>query len=186
MIRRLPNAGGMARTRHILPAFGRRPHSIAGEALDSSTMADVLDIRVDDTVSIGGHPWAVIGTLTYRDDEGWTWQEHLVDAGGDRRWLSVEDDDGVEIVMWSPTNVTIEPGAREVIHDGQAYRLDEHGNATYVATGHTGTLPQGSSEYFDYAGRGGLSLGFERFGDGGWEMAVGTLIDPAQVQVLRP
>lgn len=149
-------------------------------------MADVLDIRVGDTVTIGGYRWAVIGSLTLRDDEGWTWQEHLLDAGGDRRWLAVEDDDGVEIVMWSPTNVTVEPGAHEMIHDGRSYHLDEHGSAAYIATGHTGTLPEGNLEYYDYAGKGGLALSFEHYGDSGWEMAAGTRVDPAQVQVLRP
>ncbi|MBX7160181.1 MAG: DUF4178 domain-containing protein [Acidimicrobiia bacterium] len=149
-------------------------------------MVDVLEIAVGDSVSIGGQPWTVIGSVTFRDDDGWTWQEHLLESGGERRWLAVEDDDGVEMVLWAPTNVTVAPGAHEMIHDGRSYQLDETGTASYVATGHTGTLPQGTLEYYDYAGRGGLALSFERFDGSGWEMTAGTAVDPAQVQVQRP
>jgi len=150
-------------------------------------MSSLTDIAVGDVAWAEERWWRVMGTVTFTDDEGWSWREHLLEAGdGQRRWLTVEDDDQLLVVLWAPyTSAAIEPGHHEVIHSGVSYTLHEYGRCSYTSEGRTGCLPSGMMDYYDYAARGGLWLSFERYDGSGWEMSTGVTVAPASVQVQR-
>ena len=142
----------------------------------------VRDLGVGAVVSYGGRDFVVRGTLAF-DQDGFTWQEHLLDDADIRRWLSVEEDEELEVVLWEQASAAgLTPGEPWVERGDVRYELDEHGEATFRAEGTTGTAPTGRVEYWDYAA-GDQRLSFERYGSGGWEVGVGTRVPDAGLDV---
>ena len=144
---------------------------------------DPREIKVGDILGIHGSDFVVRGTLRF-DQSGFTWQEHFIDDVHNRRWLSVEDDEGLELCLWERHAPGVgEPGSPEITVDGVAYRLTEHGTAAFTSEGATGVAPSGRAEYFDYAA-GDRRLSFERFGTDSWEVSTGQVLTVRDVQVF--
>jgi hypothetical protein len=144
---------------------------------------DPRQIKVGDILTIEGSDFVVRGTLRF-DQSGFTWQEHFIDDVHNRRWLSVEDDEGLELCLWERHDPGVgEPGAPEVTVDGVSYRLTEHGTAAFTSEGTTGVAPSGQAEYYDYAAD-DRRLSFERFGAVSWEVSTGRVLGVREVQVL--
>ena len=156
-----------AKGRGELPT-GPAPEPIGG--------AEVRALKVSDVVNYEGRDWIVEGTLRF-EQGGFRWQEHRLVDGPDALWLSVEDDEGTEVVVWQRLRGTaLEPGPATIEHDGVTYELDERGHANFTSEGTTGAAGGGRAEYADYAS-GGRRLSFERYGsDAGWEISVGRVI----------
>ena len=144
---------------------------------------DPREIKVGDVLSIDGSDFVVRGSLRF-DQSGFTWAEHFIDDVQNRRWLSVEDDEGLELCLWErQPAATVTPGASELEYANVTYRLDEHGNATFRSEGTTGTAPSGQVEYFDYQA-GDRRLAFEKFGTESWEVSAGRVLGGREVQVF--
>jgi hypothetical protein len=133
-------------------------------------------LKLGDVVNHDGRDWIVEGTLRF-EQGGFRWAEHRLVDGTDSLWLSVEDDEGIELVIWERLRgATLEPGPGSLEHGGVTYELDERGKANYTSEGVTGASGGGKAEFADYM-RGDERLSFERYGDdGGWEISVGTVI----------
>ncbi|MER7460341.1 DUF4178 domain-containing protein [Micromonospora sp. NPDC126480] len=137
-----------------------------------------------DIVEVRGVTYAVRGSI--RLVEGaWSWAEHLLDdAGGVRRWLSVEEDPELELVLWeAEPGATVTPGAPTIDFAGRRYSWDESGQARYTAVGTTGLDPSGTMRYHDYQAPGGARLSFEAYGEAGWEVARGEKLQRAEVMI---
>lgn len=147
------------------------------------TAADLRNLKVGDVVHHEGRDWIVEGSLRY-EQGGSRWEEHRLADGEDGMWLSVEDDEGLEIALWDRLRGSaLEPGAPSIDHEGVTYTLDERGHANFTAEGNTGTTPGGRMEYADYVA-GDRMLGFERFGDGSpWEVGVGRPVSEHEFDV---
>ena len=152
------------------------PPSPPGDPLRSDAgRSDPRRITVGDVVKYEARDFIVRGTLEF-DQDGFRWQEHFLDDLEVRRWLSVEDDEGLEIVLWeSLKGVDLQPGSRSLERDGITFTLEEHGRARFAARGTTGTAPSGNVEYYDYAS-GEDRLSFERYGEGPWEIGRGRVV----------
>ena len=148
----------------------------AGGGAARPASSGVRTLKPGDVVNYEAKDFIVEGTITFNED-GFVWHEHLIVDADDKRWLSVEDDEGLEVAIWTRlSGATLEPGPGTIEHDGITYRLDERGGATFTAQGSTGTGPSGRAEYADYQS-GENRLSFERYGaDGGWEISVGHVI----------
>jgi hypothetical protein len=133
-------------------------------------------LKLGDVVNHDGHDWIVEGTLRF-EQGGFRWAEHRLVDGTDSLWLSVEDDEGIELILWERLRgATLEPGPGTLEHGGVAYELDERGKANYTSEGVTGATGGGKAEFADYV-KGDERLSFERYGDGGgWEISVGRVI----------
>lgn len=144
---------------------------------------DPRKIKVGDVVAHEGRDFLVRGTLAF-DQDGFVWQEHHLDDTITRRWLSVEDDEELELCLWESVNAPeLQPGANELVHDGVTYRKDEQGRAMFTATGSTGTAPAGTAEFVDYEA-GAKRLSFERFGtEGDWEIGVGEVVNERTLDI---
>jgi hypothetical protein len=157
---------------------------------DQAGGADPHRLKPGDVVQMEGKDWVVRGSLSY-DEDGYRWQEHLLDASGVgaelRRWLSVEDTEGgTELVLWDRlTGTDLQPGGTEVVHDGVTYRRDETGRAGFSAVGTTGTAPAGTMEYADYRGA-QARLSFERWSSSGsWEVSTGRPVAATSLTILH-
>lgn len=151
--------------------------------------ADVLrgdprKLRPGDIVEIRQVPYTVRGSV-HLVEGGWSWAEHLLDdAGGVRRWLSVEEDPDLELVLWTTEpSATVTPGAPTLDVAGRRYSWDESGQARYTATAGTGLDPNGTMRYYDYQAPGGARLSFEAYGEAGWEVALGEKLHRAEVMI---
>lgn len=136
----------------------------------------VHSLKLGDVVNHDGADWIVEGTIRLVQD-GFTWQEHRLVDGERSLWLSVEDDEGLEVVVWERAPETgLEPGAGQLSHDGVSYELEERGKADFTAEGSTATATSGRAEFVDYAA-GDKRLSFERYGeDAAWEVGLGVVI----------
>ena len=139
---------------------------------------DVRRLTPGDVVNYEGTDFIVDRTMRF-DEDGFTWDEHLLDdaVGGRKLWLSVEDDDGLEVAVYERVDgADLTPEAAEVTVGGTTFKRDERGRATYRvervgdAAGESGTV-----EYADYAA-GDELLAFERYGTGSWEVSQGRKI----------
>lgn len=144
---------------------------------------DPRKIKVGDVVAHDGRDFLVRGTLDF-DQDGFRWQEHHLDDASVRRWLSVEDDEELELCLWTAVEApALTPGAGELTWDGTTYVRKEQGRATFTATGSTGTGPTGTVEYVDYAA-GARRLSFERFGSAGdWEVGIGEVVNERSLDI---
>ena len=139
---------------------------------------DVRRLKPRDVVAYEGTDYVIDRTVHF-DEDGFTWQEHLlIDAvSGKKLWLSVEDDEGVEVAIYEPLpGVDLEPGAGSVEHDGTTFTRDEQGTARFrIERSDAGTPESGQVQYADYSA-GDTLLSFEKYGSGGWEVSTGTTI----------
>jgi hypothetical protein len=133
-------------------------------------------LKLGDVVNYEGRDYIVEGTLRF-DQGGFRWHEHRLVDGEASMWLSVEDDEGLEIVVWRRLRgATVEPGPGTLEHGGVSYELDERGHASFTSEGVTGAPGGGKAEFVDYAS-GRRRMSFERYGDdGGWEISLGEVI----------
>jgi hypothetical protein len=167
-----------SRRRHPHPvAPGGTPAALGtGSTDDVGAVSDVRSLRSGDVVMYEGRDWIVEGTLRF-DQSGFEWAEHRLVDGADALWLSVEDDEGLEIVAWERLRgVALEPGPATLVHAGVTYELDERGRASFSSEGATGAPAGGVMEFADYEA-GDQRLSFERFGDdASWEVSVGRVV----------
>lgn len=146
---------------------------------------DPRRLRVGDIVEIRGVSYGVRGSLRFAEGD-WTWQEHLLDDTGEtKRWLSVEEDPDVELVLWTTVpDAEVTPGAATVSFDGRRFVSDERGAARFTSTGTTGLNPSGSMRYHDYESSDGALLSFESYGDSGeWEVSRGERLHRPEVMI---
>ncbi|MFE9694168.1 DUF4178 domain-containing protein [Micromonospora sp. NPDC005806] len=145
---------------------------------------DPRGLKPGDIVEIRQVPYTVRGSV-HLVEGGWSWAEHLLDdAGGVKRWLSVEEDPDLELVLWtSEPSATVTPGAPTLEVAGRRYHWDESGQARYTATGGTGLDPRGTMRYHDYQAPGGARLSFEAYGEAGWEVNLGEKLHRAEVMI---
>lgn len=135
---------------------------------------DVRTLGPGDVVAYDGTDFIVDRTMHF-DEDGFTWQEHLLaDPVASRKlWLGVEDDDGLEVTLWERLDgAALEPGPASVEHGGTTYRREEQGSARFrVEPGGE----QGTMQFADYSA-GDRLLAFERYGTGSWEVSTGQVI----------
>lgn len=145
---------------------------------------DPRALKPGDIVEIRTVPYTVRGSV-HLVEGGWSWAEHLLDdAGGVKRWLSVESDPDLEMVLWtSEPGATVTPGAPTLEIAGRRYNWDESGQARYTATEGTGLDPHGTMRYYDYQAPGGARLSFEAYGEAGWEVNLGEELRRAEVMI---
>lgn len=136
-------------------------------------------LKAGDVLDAYGETLMVRGTLRMREG-GYQWAEHLIDTGGGiRRWLSVEEDPDLELVLWKEVESEAPPpGPRTVELEGVTYRLRESGQAQYLSEASTGLATNGTVRYYDYEAATGAKLSYEDFrGNGNYEVATGRLLD---------
>lgn len=149
---------------------------------DGGTVADPRAIKVGDVVAWSGRDFIVRGTLEL-EEGGFRWHEHLLDDVEIKRWLTVEDDEDLELTLFQAVPAPeLLPGPPSLEYDGVTWTRTEHGQAGFTAVGTTGTGPAGRVEYYDYAS-GSRRLAFERWGSGSWEVSVGEVIPPAALDL---
>lgn len=168
--------------RQLPPGRGVKPMSAADEM--RALHGDVRRLSPGDVVNFELVDWLVDRTMTFTQD-GFEWQEHmLTDTDtGRKRWLSVEDDDGLQVAIYERLNgVELDPESRTLQHGDVAYTREERGQASFATRDESGPVDSGTVEYADYAA-GEQVLSLERYASQTWEVSVGRVISEHELDV---
>ncbi|WP_218882855.1 DUF4178 domain-containing protein [Spinactinospora alkalitolerans] len=149
----------------------------------AETSGDPTRIKAGDMLDFGTERTWIRGSLRLSEG-GYDWAEHFLEVEEGRRWLSVEEDPDVQMVMWTARpELDLTPHADTLELEGVRYRLVERGTASYRSEGTTGLRAQGGMDYADYEAPQGRHLAFERFDHGRWEPSLGVAVAPGSFTV---
>lgn len=158
--------------------------SPAGHLPAGSGDGNLLNLKINDIVTYFGTDYMLEGRLDYMED-GYTWVTYMLVDGDDVKWLSVEDDDQLEVSLWEEVeDLQVAQNPPEFLeYRGERFRMKEKGRARVNQQGHTRNKMGMSVEYFDYDGDGDNMLSVERWG-GSVEVSIGQEIRPSTLDVL--
>lgn len=144
----------------------------------------IFDLQIGDIIQHMQVDWVVEGKLTYKIG-AYYWFEYLLQDKNKIAWLSVQEDDRVEVALLEPTNqldVSHTP-PQEINFAGDTYKCIDSGTARMTRTGLTMRRTAEKCEYFDYESANGGVLSIEIW-DGDIEVTVGEKINPRSLVIL--
>ena len=162
----------------------RRAPQLQGRTLFNLTTGDI--------VQHDGRYLVVEDRLLY-DDDGFQWLEYLLRDGTEGRWLSVCEDDWLEVSWLEDVPAAELEGLTAEFPDhvrcrGQLYHLKESGRASVTAAARVMNRRLTGCRYGDYEGADGRVLSLERWEEGDDpgppELSLGRRIDPAAPLLL--
>jgi hypothetical protein len=161
----------------------------------------LFDLELGDLVQFDGRDWFVENRLQYNEDD-FCWLEYLLRDGSSQGWLSVEEDDWLEL-SWFEACPTTEPLPRigwlqefpqQLSWQGRDYHLQGQGKARLESSLRVTAQPQETCRYGDYAAEDGGLLALELWPQGRGqgpnsnagelELSLGRRLEPASVAVL--
>lgn len=144
----------------------------------------IFNLEIGDIVQHMGLDWVVEGRLTYQVG-AYYWYEYLLQDKDKIAWLSVEEDDRVEVALLQPTNqldVSKDPPL-QLNFAGETYTCIDSGKARMTRTGLTMKRTAEKCQYFDYQSTDGRVLSVEVW-NGDIEVSVGEKISPRSLTIL--
>ncbi|MDX2245102.1 MAG: DUF4178 domain-containing protein [Leptolyngbyaceae cyanobacterium bins.302] len=149
-----------------------------------SLQRTIFTLQIGDIVQYEGADWVVEGRLTF-DDNGYSWFEYMLQDGDHVRWLSVEEDDRVEVCwMETASNLDISGNPpQRITHNGITYEKVEQGVARMQRIGTTLNKQAQICRYFEYSAANNQVLSVENWNDD-IEVSVGRQIRPSSLTLL--
>lgn len=143
----------------------------------------VFTLELGDVVQYDNVDWIIEDKLTYSDD-GWEWVEYLLQDGDRIGFLSVEDDDTLEVTFTEKvTDCPIDlPPPSQVTYRQQIFNRSETGTAT-LKRQRKPDRPAETCQYHDYSGPNGTIMSIEVWGRE-VEVSVGKTVRPYQLTFL--
>lgn len=168
----------------IVLVVRQRRLSPQNEQDSPSLKRNVFNLQIGDIVQYMERDWVVEGKLIY-EESGFSWSEYMLQDGDDLRWLSVEEDDTVEVQWLEPTQVLDISGEPppELTFAGETYYRQGSGVANMKRIGTVQRRNAEKCRYYDYEGEGENVLSIEDW-DGEIEVTVGRTIRPSDLSLL--
>ena len=152
--------------------------------IEGSEVGIGFNLEIGDIVQYLGTDWVVEGQLTY-NEVGFTWLEYMLHDADRISWLSVEEDDLLEVQWLEPTNA-LEVGSnppKELTFEGEVFRCVSSGVAVMKRKGNLQRRQSEECHYYDYEGPGDRVLSIEDW-DGEIEVTLGENIRPSSLSLL--
>jgi hypothetical protein len=166
----------------VLQQQGKLPNSKLKKELPTAER-NIFNLEIGDIVQYEGIDWFIEGKLIYNDGSD-SWFSYLLQDNEAICWLSVEEDDLVEVSIFHQRSGTIpQPLPTNINYLGENYNLSQSGTATMRRLGNTLNRHQQTCNYYDYKGNGNLRLSVEIW-DGDIEISVGQKINPRMLNFL--
>ncbi|MGO1058250.1 DUF4178 domain-containing protein [Planococcus sp. FY231025] len=142
------------------------------------------NLRVKDFVTYDLADYEVVGKIHY-NDSGYTWDAYQLASAGKSKWLSVEMDDELEVGIYEKIRIPgLEPGAKQIEHDGKTYYLEEQGQAYVTSQGRSENINGAEMDYFEYLDESGETfLSVEVWGSE-VEVSKGYSIEEYEITIL--
>lgn len=169
----------------ILQQQGKLPGTTSPAGHSPSPTRNIFNLQVGDIVQYMATDWVVEGKLIY-DEDGYVWYEYLLQDGERISWLSVDEDDTVEVALVEPTNqldISSLPPANPLTYGDETYRQVDSGSAQMSRVGATLRRTAERCDYYDYEGAGNKVLSIEVWGRD-MEVTVGEKINPRSLTLL--
>lgn len=145
----------------------------------------VHNLQIGDIVSYNLEDYLVVGYLVY-EDSGWRWKDYHLKSGNKHLWLSVEQDDELELGMFEmiPMPMSSRPG-NKISHGGKTYYLDEASDARIVTVeGEVGAAPGQWVNYWDFWDEAEEECISVEEWDGDFEVSLGRPVEPYELEIL--
>lgn len=154
-----------------------RPSSAPGVRQPS-----IFNLQLGDIVQYQGTDWFVEDKLTY-SQSGWEWIEYLLQDGDRIAFLSVDDDDTLEVDFTETVKDCIveQPPQEQITYQQKIYNKEESGTAQLTRLRKPGRVE--TCQYYDYAGPDEAVLSVEMW-EGEMEVSVGQAVRPYQLTFL--
>lgn len=119
--------------------------------VEPPTHHELFRLQLQDVVSCLGTDYIIEGRIDM-EDEGDVWTSYMLADGHDIVWLCVEDEDELEVSLWTEVeDCPIPEKPPEVVeYQGNRFQLIERGQAKASQLGETGQKSGKSVRYFDY------------------------------------
>lgn len=144
----------------------------------------IFTLQVGDIVQYQDSDWVVEGQLTFNEN-GYIWLDYILRDQDFVRWLSVEEEDRVEVCWMEPISdleiSRIPP--KSLTYAGQTYQMDSSGTARMSQLGAVLNKQGQTCNYYDYSGPDDRVLSVEVW-DGDVEITVGRKIRPSSLTFL--
>ena len=143
----------------------------------------LMTIQVGDIVSIDHEDYEVEGRVVFNDD-GWKWNEYKLKYGRATYWLSVEEDDDIEIALYKEIKpFTTEP-FKTTEYEGVKYHLQEGSDAiVYDVEGKINLKNGMPVDYFEYSDLKDEKYLTVEIWDGEVEMSTGIPLEDFQIEI---
>lgn len=144
----------------------------------------IFNLKLGDIIEYQDRYWVIEGKLTY-DEDGFIWLEYLLQDQEEVRWLSVEEDDAVELTLSKPIrNLDIPRNPpNPLTYEGETYHCVESGVAQMKREGSVLNRQAEQCHYFEYESEDGKLLSVEDW-NGDIEVATGKMINPGEITIL--
>ena len=146
---------------------------------------NVFNLEIGDIVQYQGIDWFLEGKLIYNTGD-YTWFEYMLQEDDRICWLSVEEDDLVEVSLLKEVEISeinSDPPSATVTYLEVDYHLKDSGTATMMRLGNTLNRQAQICKYYDYKSADNLRLSIEVW-DGDIEVTAGQKINPRMLNFL--
>ena len=152
-------------------------------ATSGARQPGLLTLQLGDIVQYNNIDWAVEDKLIYNQN-GWEWFDYLLQDGDRIGFLSVEDDDTLEVTFTEKvTDCPVEvPPPSSITYQQQIFNRSETGTATLKRQRHP-ERPVETCQFHDYNGPNDAVMSVEVW-NGSVEVSVGVKVRPYQLTFL--
>jgi hypothetical protein len=144
---------------------------------------NVMNMRVGDIINIEDVDYEVQGILKF-NDHGWKWIEYKIKDSRKTYWLSVEEDDDIEISMYQEVvAITTEP-TKVYEYKGIKYYMQEGSDAIVEdIEGKINAVKGEQVDYYEYTDEDDENLLSIEIWDGEVEMSIGRWIEDYNIEI---
>ena len=161
-----------------------------GASQPASAERSVFNLEIGDIVQNDLRDW-IVETIYQYNQDGFKWIEYLLRDGDDVVWLSVVEDDWLELSWMTPVpseDVAVSMPLRDsILFDGVSYQRVDRGLARFRTIGRSRNQ-DGFCQFHDYKGPDQRCLSVEIYGtefdQGDLELCVGERIQAQQLSLL--
>lgn len=156
-----------------------------GDEPEPTREPTLMTLRPGDVVIHFDVTYVVKQRITYHE-QGFFWFDYRLDDGaGQSAWLSVADDDVLELAFYKPVDIDLPmPPPSSFEWDGTRFAVDEASNVDAQIDRGTGSETRTTVDSWDFEGSDGRLISIQRWGAGEVEIAVGNPVQPVELDLL--
>lgn len=143
----------------------------------------MLNIRVGDIVSIEEVDYEVKGIIKY-NDHGWRWTEYKLKDARETYWLSIEQDDEIEISLYKEVVAITTKATKVYNYKDVKYYMQEGSDAIVEdIQGDINVVKGEKVDYYEYSDKEDENLLSIEIWDGEVEMSTGKWVEDYNVEI---
>ena len=144
---------------------------------------NIFTMRIGDIISIEETDYEVKGIIKF-NDHGWRWTEYKLKDSRKTYWLSVEQDDDIEICLFEEVVAITTEAPKVYEYKGITYYMQEGSDAVVEDVQGNMNIVKGEEvDYYEYSDEDGDNLLSIEIWNGEVEMGIGREIQDYNVEI---